>query len=113
MIAATIAAIKARIARTVVSERGAFFPASGMTVLVTVTVAERAAIAVRVARRFANCVAAPGEGVTFGFPVSGITVPVPLKSVSVKEGSGDEVLVIVMNGEVGVGVEVLVGVGDL
>ena len=110
MIAPAIAATNARIASTAVNERGAPVSPSGMTVLVAV--ADRAASAVRVARKFANCVAAPGVGVSFGFPISGVTVPVTLEESGVTVGIAEDVLVIVWNGEVGVGVGVLVGVGD-
>ena len=111
MIAPAIAAINARIARTAVSESGLLVPFPAMTVLVAV--ADRAASAVRVARKFANCVAAPGVDVKPVFPESGVTVPVSVTGPGVIVGIGDEVLVIVWNGEVGVGVGVLVGVADL
>ncbi len=90
MIALAIAAINARIARTAVSEGGLLVPVSGTTVLVTV--ADSAASAVRVARKFANCVAAPGVDV---FPASGVTVPVSVRGPAVEVGIGDDVLVIV------------------
>ena len=111
MTAPAIAAINARIARTAVNESG--LPGASAGTTVAVTVAERAANAVRVARIFASCVAAPGEGVAFIFPDSGVTVPVPEDGPSVVVGTGEEVLVMVWKGEVGVGVNVLVGVSDL